>query len=200
MGRTNAYPQDSGQDVAGQAAETAAAPASGPASASREETVFDLGPAPTKAVALQEVELAALSVNHAFHRWIMNSMSVAQLAHLSVADVLVLHQINHRASHKRLADICFILNIEDTRVVAYSLRKLIGIGVVQAERQGKDVTYSATALGDEYLRRYREIREHCLISSIDKLELHPAVLEELAQFLRKMSGLYDQAARAASSF
>jgi predicted MarR family transcription regulator len=200
MGRSSAYPQNSGQDGTSQAREPAASPASGAAAAVGRDALFDLGPAPTKAVALQEVELAALSVNHAFHRWIMNSMSVAQLEHLSVVDVLVLHQINHRASHKRLADICFILNIEDTRVVAYSLRKLVGIGVIQADRQGKDVTYSATALGDEYLRRYREIREHCLISSIDKLELHPAVLEELAQFLRKMSGLYDQAARAASSF
>jgi predicted MarR family transcription regulator len=171
-----------------------------PSSAQAGDALFDLGPAPTKSIALQEVELAAVSVNHAFHRWIMSSMTVAHLEDLAVVDVLVLHQITQRASHKRLADICFILNIEDTHVVAYSLRKLVGLGVIQADRQGKDVTYAATALGDEYLRRYQEIREHCLISCIDKLELNSAVLEQLAQYLRKMSGLYDQAARAASSF
>jgi predicted MarR family transcription regulator len=164
------------------------------------DAMFDLGPAPTKAIALQEVEMAAISVNHAFHRWIVSSMTVAHLEDLAVVDVLVLHQITQRASHKRLSDICFILNIEDTHVVAYSLRKLVALGVVQADRQGKDVTYAATATGEQYLRRYQEIREHCLISCIDKLELNSAVLEELARFLRKMSGLYDQAARAASSF
>jgi predicted MarR family transcription regulator len=200
MGSNNGWPQDSASST-GDLAQSAGPGLREPSMSSiGEDTLFDLGPAPTKAVALQEVELAALSVNHAFHRWIMSSMTVAQLEHLAVVDVLVLHQISGRASHKRLADICFILNIEDTHVVAYSLRKLVGLGVIQADRQGKDVTYCATALGDEYLRRHQEIREHCLISCIDKLELPSAVLEELAQFLRKMSGLYDQAARAASSF
>jgi len=45
--------------------------------------------------------------------------------------------------------------------------------------------------------RYREIREQCLISSVDG-ELNPQI-GELARFLRLMSGLYDQAARSASS-
>jgi predicted MarR family transcription regulator len=34
---------------------------------------------------------------------------------------MVLHHINHRAREKKLADIAFIPNIEDTHIVNYSL-------------------------------------------------------------------------------
>ncbi len=39
-------------------------------------------------------------------------------------DVLVLHNINHRGKPKRLADVCLVLNVEDTHLVTYSVRKL----------------------------------------------------------------------------
>ncbi|MCB1513160.1 MAG: transcriptional regulator, partial [Hyphomicrobiaceae bacterium] len=64
-------------------------------------------------------------------------------------------------------------------------------------KQGKEVFYSPTERGQQVVVRYREIREQCLISSVDG-ELNPQI-GELARFLRLMSGLYDQAARSASS-
>jgi predicted MarR family transcription regulator len=42
-------------------------------------------------------------------------------------------------------------------------------------------------------------RDQCLLDGLKVLGLIDAVLKELAQLLRKMSGLYDQAARAAAS-
>jgi predicted MarR family transcription regulator len=50
-------------------------------------------------------------------------------------------------------------------------------------------------------RRSRCLTFHdqCLRDGLKVLGLIDAVLKELAQFLRKMSGLYDQAARAAAS-
>jgi predicted MarR family transcription regulator len=113
---------------------------------------------------------------------------------------LVLHQIGGGADGKGVADLSFVLNIEDVHVVSYSLRKLVGLGIVKACRRGKEVTYSVTPLGREYLQLYRQIREECLMRSIDVLQINPVALKELAQYLRKLSGLYDQAARAASSF
>ena len=47
------------------------------------------------------------------------------------------------------------------------------------------------------LQRYRAVREACLVDSLDP-QLNPE-LGELARLLRTMSGLYDQAARAATS-
>jgi predicted MarR family transcription regulator len=152
-----------------------------------------------KEEALAEIELGAVSAMHAFQRWIVRCMEVAGLKDLTVVDVLVLHHVNHRSHDKRLADICFLLNIEDAHVVAYSLRKLVGLGVVNADRHGKEVTYSTTASGQAHLARYREIREQRLIDALKTLGLDKSALGELAQHLRRMSGLYDQAARAAAS-
>jgi predicted MarR family transcription regulator len=58
---------------------------------------------------------------------------------------MVLHHINHRAREKKLADIAFIPNIEDTHIVNYSLKKLQALGLVHVERRGKEVLYSTKA-------------------------------------------------------
>jgi predicted MarR family transcription regulator len=149
--------------------------------------------------ALVEIELGTVSAMHAFQRWILSCMEMAGLKDLTVVDVLVLHHVNHRLHDKRKADICFLLNIEDAHVVSYSLRKLVALGVVKTKKNGKEVTYSATPSGQEYLLRYKEIRERRLVDALDTLGLKQSALGELAQYLRKMSGLYDQAARAAAS-
>jgi len=149
--------------------------------------------------ALAEIELGAFGTSQAFQRWIVRCMAIAGLKDLTVVDVLVLHHVNHRASDKRLADISFVLNIEDSHVVGYSLRKLAGLGVIRADRHGKEVTYAITPSGQAFLRRYTEIREQRLIDALITIGLNNSVLGELAQYLRRMSGLYDQAARAATS-
>ena len=71
------------------------------------------------------------------------------------------------------------------------------LGLAQADRQGKEVFYSPTPQGEAFVQRYREVREDCLVKSLDT-ELN-ADIGELARLLRTMSGMYDQAARAATS-
>ncbi|MBC8058626.1 MAG: winged helix DNA-binding protein, partial [Rhizobiales bacterium] len=99
--------------------------------------------------------------------------------------------------NKKLADICFVLNFEDTHVVAYSLKKLVAAGLVFAEKVGKEVFYSPSPAGQAAVAQYREVREACLIDNLD-VERN-ADIGEMARVLRTMSGLYDQAARAATS-
>ncbi len=149
--------------------------------------------------ALAEIELGAFGTSQSFHRWIVRCMEMAGLKDLTVVDVLVLHHVNHRGNDKRLADICFVLNIEDSHVVGYSLRKLAALGVIRADKHGKEVTYAITPSGQACLLRYTEIRERRLIDALTTIGLNNSVLGELAQYMRRMSGLYDQAARAASS-
>ena len=110
-----------------------------------------------------------------------------------------MHHVTHRARGKRLADICFIMNIEDTHLVNYSLKKLQAIGVVEASKSGKEVGYTATELGCNYVERYRQVREQCLIDALHADEALNRDIGELARLLRVLSGVYDQAARAASS-
>ena len=83
---------------------------------------------------------------------------------LSALDVLVLHTIAHRARAKRVADICLVLNIEDTHLVTYSLKKLDAHKLLTSGRRGSEKTVSLTAKGDEIVQRYRKIRERCWCS------------------------------------
>lgn len=144
-----------------------------------------------------EFEFGMIVAWNAFSRWAVRCMAAAGVPDLTITDVLLLHHVNHRARNKKLADICFVLNYEDTHVVAYSLKKLVAAGLVQAEKSGKEVLYRPTAEGEAAVQRYRAVREQCLINNLDIERNHD--IGELARLLRTMSGLYDQAARAATS-
>ncbi len=148
---------------------------------------------------MSEFEFGLIVAGNAFERWIVHCMAAAGLRDLTPLDVIVLHHVTHRARDKRLADICFIMNVEDTHVVNYSLKKLLSLGVVASSKNGKDVTYAATEPGKAYVQRYREIRESCLIDALNADDALNRDIGELARLLRVLSGMYDQAARAAAS-
>lgn len=169
-----------------------------PANLLNHPLVHDLPEVP--GTGLTDFEFDLVTATHAFQRWIVRSTAATQIKDLSTVDALVLQQIGSSSSEKSLADLSFVLNIEDTHVVAYSLRKLVSLGVIAASKHGKEVFYSATALGQEYIELYQQIRHECLLHPIGDLNINPIALKELAQYLRKLSGLYDQAARAVSSF
>ena len=148
---------------------------------------------------LSEFEFGLIVAGNAFHRWIVHCMSAAGLKDLTPLDVLVLHHVTHRARDKRLADICFIMNVEDTHLINYSLKKLQALGVVVGSKNGKEVTYASTELGRSHVQRYREIREACLVDALKADEGLNRDIGELGRLLRVLSGMYDQAARAAAS-
>ena len=148
---------------------------------------------------LSEFEFGLIVAGNAFHRWIVHCMSAAGLKDLTPLDVLVLHHVTHRARDKRLADICFIMNVEDTHLINYSLKKLQNLGVVVGSKNGKEVTYASTELGRGHVQRYREIREACLVDALKADDGLNRDIGELARLLRLLSGIYDQAARSAAS-
>ncbi len=148
---------------------------------------------------LSEFEFGLIIAGNAFNRWVIRCMAAAGLKDLTTIDALLLHHVNHRAREKKLADICFMMNIEDTHVVSYSLKKLSGLGLVDSEKRGKEVVFFTTQKGQDYIQRYREVREACLVAALSKDGSENAQLGELASFLRMLSGMYDQAARAATS-
>lgn len=151
----------------------------------------------SRSVELSEFEFGLIVAWNAFSRWAVRCMAAAGYPDLTITDVLLVHHLCHRARNKRLADIAFVLNYEEPHVVAYSLKKLVAAGLAQTEKQGKEVLYSPTDQGEALVAQYREVREECLVKSLDT-ELN-ADIGELARLLRTMSGMYDQAARAASS-
>ena len=149
--------------------------------------------------ALSEFEFAMSMTVHAFHRWMVRGMAAGGLADLSPLDVLVLHNVNHRAKPKRLADICLVLNIEDTHLVNYAQKKLERLKLLKAGRKGKEKTVTVTPAGEEACRAYARIREQLLVKSILATGVDPARISEIAAAMRSLSGQYDQAARAAAS-
>lgn len=149
--------------------------------------------------ALSEFEFGLILVSHAFHRWMVRAMAAAGFPNLSALDVLVLHNINHRGKPKRLADVCLVLNVEDTHLVNYAARKLEKLKLVRSGRAGKEKTLSVTPAGAAACQSYRDIREALLVRAAGGLAIDEKVLSDLATKMRALSGHYDQAARAAAS-
>ena len=92
-----------------------------------------------------------------------------------------------------------MLNLEDTHVVAYALKKLEKSGLITSTRKGKEKFAEVTDEGRALCERYREIREQCLLASVETLNVDARDISRLAGLLRALSGLYDQAARSATS-
>jgi len=152
------------------------------------------------APSLSEFEYGLIISGNAFDRWIVRCMAAAGYPDFNALDVLVVHSVNHRARDKRLADICFVLNIEDSHLVNYALKKLVKARLVEAEKRGKETVYRTTEEGAEACARYRAVREPCLVETVKALgNFDEAEIAAVARFLRALSGLYDQAARAATS-
>ncbi|MCP3970685.1 MAG: winged helix DNA-binding protein [Rhodobacteraceae bacterium] len=166
----------------------------------------DLGPivssahlATGKFPAMSEFEFGLIIAANAFQRWTARAMAAAGHPDLSSLEVLVLHTVRHRGRPKTLADICLVLNVEDTHTVNYAIGKLTKAGLVKPGRKGKEKTVEATVAGGEACERYREIREALLLAAVDELGVAPDQVSRLSSLLRLMSGQYDQASRAATS-
>ncbi len=149
---------------------------------------------------VSEFEFGLIIANNAFSRWTERAMAAAGHPELSALDVLVLHTVRHRGRPKKLADICLVLNVEDTHNVNYAVKKLKKSGLVSDGRLGKEKTVDATDQGIAVCDRYREIRESLLLEAMGELGFEPEQLSRLSALMRLMSGQYDQAARAATAF
>lgn len=171
-----------------------------PAAAEPQRIVTSAHLVSDKSPELSEFEFGLIIATHAFNRWMTRCMSAAGVKDMTAVDVLVLHHTNHRGLEKRLADICFVLNIEDTHVVSYSLKKLMAAGYVSSQKKGKEVFFSTTESGTALCLRYRDVRDACLMPGFSGASEENKQLGELAKLLRTISGRYDQAARAATSY
>jgi predicted MarR family transcription regulator len=152
-----------------------------------------------KSAELSEFEFGLMIASEAFNRWVVRCMGAAGVRDLSTLDVVVLHSVNHRGREKRLNDICFVLNIEDAHLVTYALKKLARLGLVERNRRGKEVVFATTPAGRDMCCATARcatplIEALSALGTIDNREIG-----DLARVLRALSGIYDQAARAATS-
>ena len=148
---------------------------------------------------LSEFEYGLIIANNAFNKWMVRCMAAAGCQDFNPLDVMVLHNINHRSRKKRLVDICFMLNIEDTHTVNYAIKKLVKLKLIAGNKQGKEIFYTTTERGHQLCDDYRQVREECLLDAMKMWNMDESDLSSKAAFLRALSGLYDQASRAAAS-
>lgn len=148
---------------------------------------------------LSEIEFGLIIAGSAFNRWMVHCMSAAGVDDVGPLDVLVLHTVNHRKKPKKLADICLVLHIEDSHTATYAIKKLEKQKLVASTKKGKEKYIEITKKGAEMCDKYRQVREVCLLPSMDVTRKTNEELTEMANTLRVLSGLYDQAARSAAS-
>ncbi|MBD3679048.1 MAG: winged helix DNA-binding protein [Rhodobacteraceae bacterium] len=148
---------------------------------------------------VSEYEFGLIIAYNAFSRWMTRCMAAAGQPDLNPLDILIVHNVNHRGREKRLTDICFLLNIEDTHTVNYALRKLLKAGLVVSEKRGKEVFYSTSEAGEAVCAAYREVRRQCLLDGVSRMDMDGQEFRDIARSLRALSGQYDQASRAAAS-
>lgn len=149
---------------------------------------------------LSALELGMVVTGHAFARWIVRCMAATGMKDLTAIDVLVLLRVDDLGLAKKLGDICFVLNMEDSHVVSYSLKKLAGLGLVKGQKHGNEVLFSTSKPGHAACVRYAVAREKFMVSGLAGAGIEEQrSMSELARVLRSLSGRYDQAARAAAS-
>lgn len=146
---------------------------------------------------MSEVEYGLILASHAFSRWMVRCMAAAGLPGLSPIEVLILHSIRHRGREKKLADICLVLDIEDTHIATYAIRKLEKAGLLTTGKASKEKTVKITENGAEACARYAQIRERLLVDSTANARPSEETLSEVAALLRFMSGAFNQATRSA---
>lgn len=148
---------------------------------------------------LSELEYAMTMTYNAFSRWMTHCMGAAGYKDFNPLDILILHNINHRGREKRLTDIAFMLNIEDTHTVNYAVKKLVKAELVLGRKAGKEIFYQTTQRGQEVCQSYAQIRQACLLDAAEATSREFDEFSRVAKVLRGVSGLYDQASRAAAS-
>lgn len=174
----------------------AAAPKRRPAANRDGNGAFAPGPASR---ALSDFEFALIILTFGFSRWVESCMAAAAIRGLGALDILVLHAVNHRARGRRLSEICTVLNIDDSHLVSYALKKLNAGGLVKVERKGRERHYETTDKGDAACLAYREVRERFLVDSLSWMANGNDELPRSAAFLRTMTAIYDQAGRFATA-
>jgi predicted MarR family transcription regulator len=153
---------------------------------------------PTESEQLSELELTLTVLWNCVRRWMSQRSNSSVIGGLSDLDVFLLHLLVYRNKQLRAIDLAFALSIDDMHLVSYSLKKLARLGVISSAKLGKEAFYEATAKGKEHYFDFLNDRKKYLEPAM-KFISRDVDLETLSATLRALSGVYEQAARAAAS-
>lgn len=142
---------------------------------------------------LSEFEYGLILAAHALDRWMVRCMAAAGAQDMSALEVTVLCLLARKGGQARQADIAIALGIEDTHQVAYVLKKLFSLKLLQRARSGKEVMYAISPAGGALCQQYAQVRETCLMQGLGSEEIDGESLSAVVQILETLSGCYNRA-------
>ena len=152
-------------------------------------------------IEVTELEYALMRSFEAFGRWQAECLANVVDFAASGPENALLHIIRMNDRPKSIHDLAHMANREDIPNIQYSLRKLIKGGFVMRNGRGRTgVSYEATPLGREVTGRYADVRAMLLIDAIRRVPELARHLDNAARTLELITGIYEQAARAAATY
>ena len=147
-----------------------------------------------------ELEFALMRTFEGFGRWQSECLAgVCDLAATGPENAL-LHIIRMNERPKTMKDLARLTNRDDEPNMQYSLRKLLGAGLVARQGAGRSgVTYLCTDEGRRVTDDYGTLRRRLLLAEIASLPGFSARLADAARTLNVLSGIYAEVARVAAT-
>jgi len=147
-----------------------------------------------------ELEFALMRTFEGFGRWQSECLaSVCDLAATGPENAL-LHIIRMNDRPKTIKDLGRLTNRDDIPNIQYSLRKLIGAGLVLRKGAGRSgVTYEVTEAGRQVTDAYGQVRRRLLIQAVDSVPGFAQRLAEATRTLNLLSGIYEEISRVAAT-
>lgn len=156
-------------------------------------------------VALTEAEFSIFRIFSAFTRWmddLTRCCHDADNASCSGIDFSLLNVVRMHDRAKGISELARLMNRDDMPNIQYSIRKLIKAGLIEkvgTEANKKGATYQATSRGEEATDLYARYRRELLIPLTRAISNSDERMEEVANMLTLLSGIYDQAACVAAT-
>ncbi|WP_323040905.1 winged helix DNA-binding protein [Gemmobacter sp.] len=150
--------------------------------------------------ATAEMEFAIMRAFEGFGRW--QSECLAAVCDLAATgpENAMLHIIRMNERPKSIKEIARLMNRDDVPNIQYSLRKLIGAGLVERKGSGRGgVTYEVTDEGRRVTDDYGDVRQRLLIAAI---QAQPGLADRLVEATRTLTlltGVYEDVARVAAT-
>lgn len=147
-----------------------------------------------------ELEFALMRAFEGFGRWQTECLaSVCDLAATGPENAM-LHIIRMNDRPKSLKEIARLMNRDDVPNIQYSLRKLLGAGLIVRLGAGRSgVTYACTDEGRRVAEDYAVLRRKLLLAEIADVPGFAARLAEASRTLNLLSGIYEEVARVAAT-
>lgn len=156
-------------------------------------------------VALTEVEFSIFRIFSAFTRWMDDLTRCCQDGSeisCSGIDFSLLNVVRMHDRPKSISELGRLMNRDDIPNIQYSIRKLTKAGFIEkvgTEGNKKGAMYRTTARGEEATNLYARYRRELLTPLTRAISNSDERMEEVANMLTLLSGIYDQAACVAAT-